>query len=193
METALSPILRLKEPSYQGKPYHIIANKLFSKKMAIILKPTEKRFNVKNDLSELLSVKGKDRKIDRIDPNFIDWFGNVTINGRKEETVSFLYEFLKDLSHKEIISISKEYRVYKKFNIFDAVLLIQKIIDINEIWIPNATRIAILLEEQHNNLECKLEVFCVTGGKIRVRVYETNPAIRYSVGGFIVFGKRDEI
>ena len=145
----------------------------FKRTVSLVLEPTQQTFNVAHDLSKILLTKKKGGKIDWLDLDIVNWFGNITIEGRKEKITTYVYRFLKDLTHQKIISTGKRFSVYRKYNLFDAISLAQKLIDVGEIKTPG-TGVIIYLEEEYNSNPCRLSVFRSSDGKLHVGVYRVD-------------------
>lgn len=158
----------------------------FKKTIQIVLEPTERKFSVKEDISKFLPLKEDGGKLDYLDPDIIGWFGNVTIKGRASKIVSCLYRFLINLTHQEIISTGEKFKIYHKYNIFDAIEFAGKLINAGEVEKPG-TGVIIYLKEKYDNRGCRLGVGRGVGGGLCVFVSGVGPGVGWGAGCGVLF------
>ncbi len=158
----------------------------FKRTKQIVLEPTDQEFNVKRDLSKIHALKENGGKLDYLDEDIIKWFGKVTVQGRKEKVVAFVYRFLKNLLHRDIIATGEKFKIYKRYNIFDALTIAGQLIDAGEIE-QRGRGVLIHLEEEYEGSRCWLGVWRLGGGGLGLRVDEVGPDDGWDAGRSIVF------
>jgi hypothetical protein len=161
-------------------------SEFFKKSSSLTLLPVEGEWNVARDVAKLLPTKQEGGKLDYRDSDIVNWFGNVTVSGRKEKVNSSLYRFKQNLTHQEIISHGEKLKVYKSFNIFDACELTGKLIDTGEVEAKN-TGVVIYLQEKYNGNQCRLSVWRDDAGRLRVYAYCVNPDDEWDAGRGVLF------
>ena len=130
--------------------------------LTLVLKPTNKFFNVGLGTLKLLPSKNTKGEEVWIDPDIKNCLGGITVKGRKKEVVSSLQK------------LSKRRRC-RRYNALDALELAKKLIEIDakEEKISPGTRVVILLQG------CKFYNFIAVGrgffGELGVFIFKGRP------------------
>ena len=146
-----------------------LIDSFFKKTTQIVLEKTTDEFNVKRDLKKFLATKAEGGKLDWLDDDIAGWFGDITVKGRGEKVVSFVYRFLKNLTHRQIIDTSEKFKIYKRYNLLDACEFASKLIDTGEIE-KNGRGVVIYLEEERDGKLCRLYVYRDDDGLLKASV-----------------------
>lgn len=152
----------------------------------IVLEPTDQEFNVKRDLSKIVALKAYGGKLDYLDDEIIKWFGKVTVKGRKEKVVAFVYRFLKNLHHRDIIATGEKFKIYRRYNIFDALTITAQLVDAGEIE-ERGKGVFIYLEEERDGSLCLLGVWRNGAGELRLFVLKVYSGSEWNAGSGTVF------
>lgn len=151
-----------------------------------VLESTDEEFNVARDIKKFLPTKEEGGKIDVRDENIVILFGDIIVKGRATSSISFVYRFLKNLTHREIISTGEEFKIYKKYNLFDAFALAQKLINTGEIE-EECKGILIYLKEQYGGNNYRLRLYRDAYGEVSVAVYRVIVNSGWDTGGGVLF------
>lgn len=139
-------------------------------------------FNNQKDTSSILKLKKDGGLFDYIDGDISGWeFDNNPTYEGCEAASGAVDKFLQNINHRDIIAEGQLLQCHKKYNMWQAQLLANKLVEARAINTRNRG-VIIYLTETINGTACRLDVWLDGDGDVRVSVSRVFPVNGYDAG-----------
>lgn len=113
------------------------------------------------------------------------WFGNVTFTST-EAVSGKVQAFKKDMTHSQIIAEGQNMDIYEEYGIGDGLMLAEDLVRIGAINKPGYG-VIIYLKERKGDTRCRLNVYRISDGELRVNINEVDPDDQWNAGSGVLF------